>query len=64
MAATSGSEKDNLIAQFIGVTGADRNRATFFLDSSGWKLEVGSESCDLLQHFPWFWGGIDRIVML
>nr|XP_054757628.1 NSFL1 cofactor p47-like [Lytechinus pictus] len=44
MAATSAAEKDEVLTQFIGVTGADRDRASFFLESSGWKLEVALES--------------------
>ncbi|XP_030848877.1 NSFL1 cofactor p47 [Strongylocentrotus purpuratus] len=45
MAATSAElEKDGLLTQFIGVTGAERERASFFLESSGWKLEVALES--------------------
>ncbi|XP_072163077.1 NSFL1 cofactor p47-like [Diadema setosum] len=44
MAAASSAEKDECIAQFIGITGTDRERASFFLESSGWKLQVALES--------------------
>ena len=34
------SEKNELIAQFTSVTGTDAQRAQFYLESSGWQLQV------------------------
>lgn len=31
---------DNLISQFIGVTGVDNEQARFYLESAAWQLEV------------------------
>lgn len=38
MAATG--EQDRMISEFSDVTGADAERARFFLESSGWQLHV------------------------
>ncbi|XP_014663837.1 PREDICTED: NSFL1 cofactor p47-like [Priapulus caudatus] len=35
---------EQLISQFIGVTGVDNARAMFYLESSGWQLEVAMAS--------------------
>ena len=34
------AEKNELIAQFTSVTGADPQRAQFYLESSAWQLQV------------------------
>lgn len=31
---------DDLISQFMDITGVDRERAEFYLGSSAWQLEV------------------------
>jgi len=39
-ASLSEGEKDSLISQFVGITGTDSQRSTFFLESSGWDLDA------------------------
>jgi len=38
------TDKDGLLAQFQDVTGSDGERATFFLESSNWNLDVAVSS--------------------
>lgn len=42
------ADREALIASFKDVTGVDTGRAQFFLESSGWQIEVSSESYILL----------------
>lgn len=37
------SSQEALIANFISITGADKERAVFFLQSAAWNLEVSSD---------------------
>lgn len=39
-ASLSEEQKDSLISQFVGITGTDSERSTFFLESSGWDLDA------------------------
>lgn len=34
------SDQEEKISQFVGVTGVNDQRARFFLESSGWQVEV------------------------
>jgi hypothetical protein len=34
------SDQQNLISQFIEITGVEETRAKFYLESSGWDLNV------------------------
>lgn len=36
------SDQQNLISQFIEITGVEETRAKFYLESSGWDLNVSS----------------------
>ena len=36
------SLREDLIAQFTGVTGSDPERAQFYLESAAWNLDVRS----------------------
>ena len=37
----SGENRDELVADFTTVTGVDADRAKFYLEASGWNLDVG-----------------------
>ena len=37
---STGEDKDGMLAQFRDVTGAENERAQFYLESSNWNLEV------------------------
>lgn len=43
------SNHDELLSQFTDITGATAERATFFLESANWQLQVRSQS-----HFTQF----------
>ena len=34
------ADKEGLVAQFMAITGVDTERATFYLESAGWNLDV------------------------
>ena len=34
------ADKEGLVAQFMAITGVDTDRATFYLESAGWNLDV------------------------
>ena len=40
------SDNDLLVSRFCGVTGVNRERATFYLQAAGWNLEV---RCSVLK---------------
>ena len=52
------SESDEVLSEFIGVTGADEERARFFLQSANWELHTALEtfydndSVDMLEESP------------
>ncbi|RWS29376.1 NSFL1 cofactor p47-like isoform X2 [Leptotrombidium deliense] len=37
-------ERDAIVAQFCGVTGVDEERATFYLESANWSLDLATRS--------------------
>ena len=49
------ADKEGLVAQFMAITGVDTERATFYLESAEWNLDVRwvSVAIAIAMASPW-----------